>query len=162
MRIAFIVLLIGMLMMTGACTRIGAIEPGSSAPDISLKDINGAEVKLSDFKGKVIILDFFATWCPPCREEIPHFIALQNEYAEKGFTMVGVALARPDEAKSFAERVGINYPTLIDDEVASSTYGPIRSIPTTFVIDKDFKIARVFIGYRDKSTFKKAIEDLLK
>ena len=141
----------------GACARTPA-----TAADLNLKDLDGNMVNLSDFKGKVIILDFFATWCPPCKDEIPHFIGLQKEYGDKGFTMIGISLSRMSDMRSFARDFGINYPVLIDDGYAAAVYGPIRSIPTTFVIDQNFKVVKKYIGYRPKEVFEADIKQLLK
>jgi len=132
-----------------------------SAHDIDLRDIKGNQVQLSSLKGKVIILDFFATWCPPCRQEIPDFIALQEAYKDKGLEIVGVSLTPLDDVKPFAEEMGINYTILIGDEKAETAYGPIRSIPTTFIIDKDFKIAKKYIGFRSKDIFENDIKELI-
>lgn len=148
--------------LLASCSQTSAIEIGETAPDFKLADINGKNMSLSEFKGKVIILDFFASWCPPCKMEIPDFIQLQTAYREKGFSVVGVALVDKNEAKDFAEKMGINYPILVDDNSASTIYGPIRSIPTTFVIDKEFTIRRIYIGYRSKDVFEKDVQELLK
>ena len=142
-----------------ACAR--GVEPSSAAPDISLRDINGNTVSLSDFKGKVIILDFFATWCPPCRQEIPDFIALQKQYGDREFAMVGVSLTPANDVKPFAEKLGVNYTILVADAKSQAAYGPIRSIPTTFIIDKEFNIAKKYIGYRPKEMFEGDIKELL-
>jgi peroxiredoxin len=150
------------LVLVGACAKSSAVEIGDNAPDFTLTDLGGKTVHLSDFKGKVIILDFFASWCPPCRMEIPDFIELQKSYGSGNFTMVGVSLVGLDEAKDFASKEGINYPVLIDDGNASNIYGPVRSIPTTFVIGKDFKIANKYIGFRPKSVFENDIKELSK
>lgn len=141
---------------------LSACAKSTSAADLNLRDVNGEMVNLSDYKGKVIILDFFATWCPPCRQEIPDFIDLQNEYSDKGFTMIGVSLSKMGDSKAFAQGLGINYPVLIDDGYASAVYGPIRSVPTTFIIGKDFKIVKKYIGYRPKEVFEADIRELLK
>ena len=148
--------------MLGACAKSSAIEIGETAPDFTLTDLSGNKVSLSQFGGKVVILDFFASWCPPCRQEIPDFIELQKSHGDKGFAMVGVALVTQSEAKEFASKVGINYPVLIDDGKVSARYGPVRSIPTTFVIGKDSKIAKLYIGYRAKDVFENDIKELLK
>lgn len=150
------------LFMFGACSQSSAIEIGENAPDFSLNDINGKSVSLSDFKGKVVILDFFASWCPPCRQEVPDFIELEKSYGAQGFAMVGVALVSLEDAKDFASKAGINYPVLIDDGKVSDAYGPIRSIPTTFVLDKSGKIAKFYIGFRARDVFEKDIKELLK
>ncbi len=150
------------LLMLGACSQSSAIEIGKEAPDFSLSDINGNKVSLSSFTGKVVILDFFATWCPPCKMEVPDFIELEKTYGNKGFAMIGVALVKSGEAKEFAGKMGINYPILVDDGKASEIYGPIRSIPTTFIIDKSGKIVKMYIGYREKAVFEADIKELLK
>ena len=139
-----------------------ALEAGDSAPEFSLTNTDGKTVNIAEFKGKVIVLDFFASWCPPCKKEIPDFIELQKSYSDKGFTMVGVSLVNESDTKRFVKKTGINYPVLVDDETASNKYGPIHSIPTTFVIGKDFKIAKMYIGYRSKNVFEKDIQELLK
>ena len=150
------------LFMLGACSQGSAIEIGRSAPDFSLADINGKTVSLSAFNGKVVILDFFASWCPPCRQEIPGFIELEKSYGDKGFAMIGVAMESAGEAKEFAGKMSINYPVLVDDGKASEIYGPIRSIPTTFIIDKSGKIVKMYIGSREKAVFEADIKELLK
>lgn len=150
------------LILLGACSKGVAIEVGENAPDFTLTSVDSGQISLSDFKGKVIILNFFASWCPPCREEVPDFVELQNSYGGGAFTMVGVAMVSLQEAKEFATNMGINYPTLIDDNRVSALYGPIRSIPTTFVIGKDFKIAKKYIGSRSKDVFENDIRELSK
>ncbi len=132
-----------------------------SAPDLSMTDINGQAVKLSEYKDKVIVLNFFASWCPPCKQEIPDFISLQEQYKDKGLVMIGVAISSPDEVKKLAQKLGINYTVLLGTDSTTSAYGPLRSIPTTFIIDKDFKIAKKYIGLRSRDVFEKDIKDLL-
>ena len=125
--------------------------------------LNGENVSLSDFKGKIVILDFWATWCPPCVTEIPHFIELYEQYKDQGFAMVGVSLDREgvDVVKSFVQKYGINYPILMSDGQVEKAYGGITSIPTTFVIDSANNIRRKYIGYRDKSVFEADIKTFL-
>lgn len=157
--LARVLVLVMPVFLLCACAR-GTVA-ASDAPDVILRDMDGNTVQLSDFKGKVIILDFFATWCPPCRQEIPDFIALQKEYADQGFAMIGVSLTPSDDVKPFAEKLGINYTILIGDDKSNAAYGPIRSIPTTFIIDKEFNIAKKYIGFRPKEIFENDIKELL-
>lgn len=147
------------VFVLSACTSsLGIAQP---APDVNLQDMNGKPVQLSEFKGKVIILDFFATWCPPCKQEIPDFVALQKQYGDQGFVMIGVSLSRVEDVRPFAAALGVNYIVLIADSAVISAYGPVRAIPMTYIIDKDFKVAAKYIGYRPKSTFENDIKTLL-
>jgi len=148
------------VFILSACGR--SLGIAMAAPDLNLRDLDGNMVKLSDFKGKVIILDFFATWCPPCKQETPDFIELQRQYGDQGFVMIGVSLSRMGDTQGFARDFGVNYLILIADSYAATVYGPLRSIPTTFIIDKDFKIAKKYIGYRPKEVFENDIRELLK
>ena len=133
------------------------------APEFALKDINGIEKKLSDFKGKVVIIDFWATWCPPCREEIPHFIELYSQYREHGLEVIGIALDMRGEkvVPEFVSANSINYTVLLGNEEVSDLYGGIRAIPTTFILDKDNNIRKKYIGYNGKEVFEKEIKELL-
>jgi thiol-disulfide isomerase/thioredoxin len=133
------------------------------APQWELTNVEGKLVKLSDFHGKVVILDFWATWCVPCRVEIPHFIELQKQYGNKGLTIIGVSLDEqgPEVVKKFVKRLGVNYPIVIGNEKVVEAYGGIYAIPTTFVIDRQGRIVSRHIGYDDKAVFEKEIQALL-
>ncbi len=157
----------------GACPAFAllAAAPGighqstanKAAPEWQLKDLNGKPVNLSDFKGKVVILNFWATWCPPCRQEIPGFIALQKQYADKGLVIVGVSLDEGGAAvvNSFVKKMRINYPVVMGDQKTAAAYGGIQVVPTTFVIDKNGKIAAQHDGGADRATFEGEIKPLL-
>lgn len=136
-------------------------EVSGAAPAFTLVDVNGRSVSLSDFKGKVVVLDFWATWCPPCKREIPDFIKLQSEYGSKGLEIVGIALDQPDKVRAFARENGMNYPVLLGSDEIAAQYGGVESIPTTFVIDKSGKIVTKFEGFRSKETFESLIKKLL-
>lgn len=135
----------------------------SIAPDFTLNDLNGKPFSLSQTKGKVVILDFWATWCPPCRMEIPHFESLYNEYKDKGLEVVGVALDKggASSVKPFVEENGVTYPVLIGNQDVAARYGGIRGIPTTFLIDREGRIVEKYVGYTDKEVFESAIKKLL-
>jgi len=134
-----------------------------SAPSFTLQDLNGKQVSLSDFKGKVVILDFWATWCPPCVKEIPHFITLYEQYKDQGFAIVGISVDRGGISlvKSFVRKYQVNYPVLMTDGQVDKAYGGIPSIPTTFVIDSAGNIRQKYVGYRDKAIFEADIKALL-
>jgi len=133
------------------------------APDFTLRDLNNKEVKLSSYKGKVVFVNFWATWCPPCRREIPGFIELYDEYANDGFVILGIAVdAREfNKVAPFADNMGMNYPVLLDKTGASNLYGGIQSIPTTFVINRKGRIVQKIVGSRPKEAFRSIINSLL-
>lgn len=159
-----LVLLIGITLLSvtwGAQCALS--EPSETAPDFSLSTINGEILKLSDFKGKVIILDFWAMRCPPCRKEIPDFIKLYNKYKDKELVIIGVSLDRDlDRLKTFCHDMGINYPIVIGTRELTETYGGIMYIPTTFVIDKNGNIVNKHIGFTEKEVFEEEIKAFLK
>jgi cytochrome c biogenesis protein CcmG/thiol:disulfide interchange protein DsbE len=134
------------------------------APDFTLKTIYEDEFHLYDYIGNVIIIDFWDTWCPPCRAEIPHFIELYEKYRDKGLLIIGIAFGREgiEKVKSFVNDEGINYPVLIANSEVVKDYGGITAIPTTFIINKNGEIFEKIIGYRDKEFFEEKIKNLLK
>jgi thiol-disulfide isomerase/thioredoxin len=148
------------LAMTGAFAQDTARTP---APDWQLNDLNGKAVSFSDFRGKVVILDFWATWCAPCRVEIPHFVELQKRYGDKGLAMIGVSLDEhgPEIVKKFVRQLGVNYPIVMGNQKVVEAYGGIVAVPTTFVIDRQGRIASRHIGYEDKAAFEEEIRSLL-
>jgi thiol-disulfide isomerase/thioredoxin len=133
------------------------------APEFALNDLDGATVKLSNYKGKVVILDFWATWCAPCREEIPGFVELQRDYGDEGLVIIGVSLDSqgPSVVKRFAVDNGMNYTLVMGDEKVQADYGGIRGIPTTFVIDREGRLIKKYIGMRPKAVFEADITALL-
>ena len=136
---------------------------GSQAAEFALTDLSGKTVHLSDFKGRVVIVDFWATWCGPCRMEIPDFVRLQSKYREKGLAIVGLSMDADGEksVKPFADEHDINYTMLIANDETAKSYGGIQAIPTTFVIDRQGKIVQKFLGAMSAKTFEDAIQPLL-
>jgi len=130
------------------------------APDFTLTDIEGNEVTLSSYKGKVVFVNFWATWCPPCRREIPAFIELRDELGDEGFTVLGIAVDPREFNKvaPFADQMGMNYPVLLDKKGVSNLYGGISSIPTTFVVNREGKVVERIVGSRPKDDFKRIIQ----
>ena len=138
-------------------------SPSITAPAWELKDVDGKTVKSSDFAGKVVVLDFWATWCPPCKAEIPGFVELQKQYGDKGLVIVGVSLDEqgPEVVTPFMNQFSINYPVVMGDAKIVQAFGGIRGIPTTFVIDRSGKIVSGHVGFAPKETFEKEIVPLL-
>ncbi len=134
------------------------------APDFTLTSTDGKPIKLSDYRGKVVVLDFWATWCPPCKAEIPDFIKLYSKYKDDGFQMLGVSLDQGGlkDVVPFMKDHGINYPIVLGTDEVVSAYGGIRGIPTTFVIDKKGYVRESFEGYRQASVFEDAVLKLTK
>ncbi len=134
------------------------------APPFTLKNINGGEVSLADYKGKVVFVNFWATWCPPCRAEIPHFVELIDKYGKDGFAILGISVDDKKDHKkipAFMKKYKINYPILLDDNKTRFDYGGIRSIPTTFVIDREGKVLGNIVGSRSKEQFEDIIKQVL-
>ncbi|MCX6639289.1 MAG: TlpA disulfide reductase family protein [bacterium] len=146
-----------------------ANQAGSAAPAFTLTDDQNHEVKLSDFSGKVIILDFWATWCPPCRAEIPDFIALQKQYGAKGLQVIGVSVDQKgwEVVTPFMQSQGINYPILMSNDGVYTAYQNLLpeeqrgGIPFTFIIDGKGIIKDKVVGARPREYFESSVKPLL-
>ncbi len=134
-----------------------------TAPDWSLKDLDGKAIKLSDFKGQIVIVNFWATWCPPCRAEIPDFIAIEKEYRDKGVVIVGFSVdsVQPSEVAAFVKKAGINYPIVMSTDEIAQSYGVTEGIPVTCVIAPDGSIADRQLGMVSKDYLEGHIKKLL-
>jgi peroxiredoxin len=134
------------------------------APDWTLKDVDGNPVSLSQFRGKVVVLDFWATWCPPCRTEIPGYIALQRKYGVDGLVVIGVSVDTdgPGPVKKFIKEMGINYTIVMADDTIQDKYGPLQGYPTTFIIDRDGLIRGSKLGRKPAALFEKDVLAVLK
>jgi peroxiredoxin len=134
-----------------------------AAPGFALRDASGSEVKLSDFEGQVVLLDFWATWCPPCKIEIPWFVEMQRDYKARGFVVLGVSLDEDGwtAVRPFLEEQRVNYRVMIGDDQLWALYGGIEALPTTFLIDRRGRIASVHSGLASRDQFRGGVERLL-
>jgi peroxiredoxin len=138
---------------------------GRPTPAFSLKDANGEVVRPADYKGKVVLLDFWATWCGPCKIEIPWFIELEKQYKDQGFAVLGVSMDEDgwSAVKPYVQNMKMNYRVLLGNDDVSNAYGGLDSLPTTLLIDRQGRIASVHVGVSmGKEEFKNAIVQLLK
>jgi len=133
------------------------------APDFSLEALNGKTTKLSDFRGKAVLLNFWATWCGPCKIEMPWFVDLQKEYGSQGLQIVGVAMddASKEDIAKFAKDMGVNYPILIGKEAVGDEYGGVPALPESFLIARDGRIVDRIIGLRGKAEIEDAVKKAL-
>ncbi len=129
-----------------------------------LKDIDGSDVTLSDYRGKVILLDFWATWCAPCRIEIPGFIELYDQYEKDGLEVLGISVDDPISALLlYTEDMGMDYPVLIGDQRddVKDAFGPLLGFPSTFLINREGMICHQHTGFTPKEKFEQEILELL-
>src|SRR5512143_441980 len=150
--------------VTKAETGTTALSSGSrTAPAFSLKDTNGNLFSSARLTGKPAVINFFATWCPPCREEIPGFVEVYNKHKENGFELIGISLDTDTRGNlpGFLMSNKIGYTILYGDLDTAKAYGGVSSIPTTFFVGKDGEIKNVHVGYMDKDAFDKEVRKLL-
>jgi peroxiredoxin len=151
---------------SAAPTFTGTLPVLATAPAWTLHDVDGREVRSADFKGKVVVVDFWATWCEPCLREIPGYIALQKKYAAQGLTVLGFSVDRvePTAVKAFGAEHAMNYPLLLTDDTATKAFmGPeVFPIPTTFLIDREGRVRHIKTGVADPSEYEALVVSVLK
>ncbi len=133
------------------------------APDFQLASLTGETVQLSDYEGKVVLIDFWATWCAPCRMEVPHLKELYSRYQEDGFEVVGISLdqAGPDVVRRFVAKHEIPYEVVMGNPDVARRYGRVTALPTACLIDRDGRVVKKYVGYRPLETFVADIEPLM-
>jgi peroxiredoxin len=132
------------------------------APDFSLTDLSGRNLRLSDYRGKVVVLDFWATWCDPCKQEIPHFIEMQSKYTSQGLQVLGVSMDDDEPpVREFQQKFKMNYPVALGSPELADQYGGILGLPITFVIDRNGRIAARHVGATDASVIEAEVQKLL-
>jgi peroxiredoxin len=132
------------------------------APDFSLTDLSGRKLTLADYRGKVVMLNFWATWCGPCREEIPGLVDLQSKYRDRGLVLIGISMDDdPAPVREFYDRYRMNYPVAMGNDALTERFGGIVGLPTTFLIQRDGHIYARQMGAEDAEAFEDAIQKLL-
>lgn len=153
-----------MILLCCGAVLIAAAGSRKPAPDFALKDARGGSVKLSDYRGKVVLLDFWATWCGGCRTEIPWFTEFEQSYKDRGFAVLGVSMDEDgwSAVKPFIQERRVNYRILMGSEQIAELYGGLNALPQTFLIDRTGRIASVHVGVEGgKDSFRREIENLL-
>ncbi|HEX2852709.1 MAG TPA: TlpA disulfide reductase family protein [Opitutaceae bacterium] len=151
------------LIAASLVVRADPVSP-VAAPAWTLKDLDGKAVSFEQFKGKVVVIDFWATWCGPCRMEIPGYVELQKKYAKDGLVIIGISLDEkgPKVVKDFAAKLGVSYQMVMADNKIVEAFGGIEAIPTTFIIDRTGKIRDRKVGAEPTADYEKRIVALLK
>ncbi|HWP43612.1 MAG TPA: TlpA disulfide reductase family protein [Blastocatellia bacterium] len=153
------VLLAATMARSSAQSQIGA----ATAPDFELKDAGGRAVRLSDYRGKVVLLNFWATWCPPCRAEMPELVRLQEENESRGLQIIGITYPAFDRktVRRIAREMKLNYPVLYGTREIAARYGVGEVLPATIVIDREGKIRARILGILEIEEFERGVEPLL-
>jgi peroxiredoxin len=158
--------LFALTMLFGTAASQAAMPAtGSMAPNFTLKSSAGRNVKLSEHRGEVIMINFWATWCGPCRQEMPLLNRIHEQYRKAGFTLLGVNIDdRPDAAQSMAKKLGVTFPVLFDTEKRVSRLYDVNAMPSTVLIDRDGKVRYIHLGYRAgyETRYESQIRELLK
>ncbi len=174
MKFSYFFLVIGLLVMLTACkqqesdTGAGYTPPpvGGHMQMVPFKLTNltdNTELDSKQLEGQVLVVNFFATWCPPCIQEIPIFIDLQKTYKEKGFSMVAFSMDQgsQDKIRDFIKKYGINYPVLPGDDALANGFGGVTGIPVTFVVNRKGEIVKKYLGLVEHAVLEKEIKSLL-
>ena len=166
MRLRTAVLLAPLLLLGALFTGCRASAPkapvNGEAPDFSVTDLQGKKLALSDYRGKVVLLDFWATWCAPCLDEIPHFVEMQQKYAPQGFQAIGISMDDgPKPVEQFYSEHKLNYPVAIGTAKLAESYGGVLGLPVTFVVGRDGRIRKMFVGATDPGIIEREVVNAL-
>jgi cytochrome c biogenesis protein CcmG/thiol:disulfide interchange protein DsbE len=140
----------------------GAAAIHAVAPNFSLQDMDGQPLNLASYKGKVVLLDFWATWCAPCRDEIPHFVEFQKSYGAQGLQIIGISMDDgPKPVREFYQQFKMNYPVAMGTTQLAQSYGGILGLPVTFLIGRDGRIVAKYVGATEMPPLGKQIKSQL-
>lgn len=139
-------------------SKAGPAKANLLAPDFVLPQLDGTPLRLSDYRGKVVLLDFWATWCDPCREETPHFVELQRQYGDRGLQIIGVSMDDTSKpVREFYRQFHVNYPLVMGDAKTGEAYGGVLGLPIAFLLDREGRIVSKHIGPTKAETFDREI-----
>ena len=156
-------LLLALALAVGSAS--AAVQLSSNAPDFTLKSVAGANLRLAEQRGNVVMVNFWATWCGPCRQEMPHLNRIYDKYKSSGFTLLGVNIDDdPRAARELAAKLGVKFPVLLDTDKKVSKAYDLSAMPATLLIDRDGRIRHIHRGYRDgvEATYEEQVRGLLK
>jgi len=165
MRLRWIKAVLGATLIAAAVASPAAITPSTKAPDFALRSLEGPNLRLQEQRGQVVMVNFWATWCGPCRVEMPHLARLYEKYHASGFQLLGINIDEdPRQAATVAAKLGLRFPVLLDTEKKVSKLYDLSTMPSTVLIDRDGRVRYIHRGYRDgyEDTYEKQIRELLK
>jgi peroxiredoxin len=151
-------------MLAAFFLSVGHLQAGTRMPDFNLAPVSGSgSINSSNFRGQVILINFFATWCPPCRHEIPSLVLLQKELGSQGFTVIGISLDQGDAklVSRFIEKMGVNYPVAMGTAEVAKGFGGVIGIPVTFLVDRKGNIVKSYSGLTDHKILEHDIKRVL-
>ena len=154
-----------LLLVLAVGSASAAVQLSSNAPDFTLKSVAGANLRLAEQRGNVVMVTFWATWCGPCRQEMPHLNRIYDKYKSSGFTLLGVNIDDdPRAARELAAKLGVKFPVLLDTDKKVSKAYDLSAMPATLLIDRDGRIRHIHRGYRDgvEATYEEQVRGLLK
>lgn len=155
--------ILGLILLLVALP-VASIAQSSKAPALALKDLRGRTMRVSDYKGKVVLLNFWATWCPPCRAEMPDLIKWQRQYRSKGLQVIGITYPPTElqEVRTFIRSIGVNYPIVLGEKESKALFDPGETLPFTVVIDRQGNIRERIEGILLDEEFEQKIKPLLR
>jgi peroxiredoxin len=157
--------LLGLALLAAAAAAGASVAPKALAPDFTLRQIDGPNLRLGEQRGRVVMVNFWATWCGPCRIELPHLARLHDRYRGSGFLLLGVNIDdNPEAARALAGKLGLKFPVLLDTDKKVVGAYDLNAMPATVLIDKDGRVRHLHRGYREgvEQTYEQQVRELLK